>query len=128
MKLLFDKKARRIRFDILYFASIYFLLLTSLILSDIGFVLSVADVVHTQLAGFSGIVWGLAIIMFVVSTFATITTEKGEMNVQNFLLIFLMYVVYSQMWLAVAFNGMVGYIREQIFHKEAKWYKTKRYQ
>lgn len=128
MKLLFDKKARRIRFDILYFASIYFLLLTSLILSDIGFVLSVADVVHTQLAGFSGIVWGLAIIMFVISTFATITTEKGEMNVQNFLLIFLMYVVYSQMWLAVAFNGMVGYIREQIFHKEAKWYKTKRYQ
>lgn len=126
-KLLFDKKARRIWFDIFYFASIYFLLLTSLILSDIAFIFSVADVLHTQLAGFSGIVWGLAIIMFVVSTFATITTEKGEMNVSNFLLIFLMYVVYSQMWLAVAFNGMVGYVREQIFHKEAKWYKTKRY-
>ncbi|GBG95315.1 glycosyltransferase [Ligilactobacillus salitolerans] len=128
MKLLFDKKARRIRFDLLYFASIYFLLLTSLILSDVAFILSVADVFHSQLAGFSGIVWGLAIVMFMVSTFATITTEKGEMTLQNFLLIFLMYVVYSQMWLAVALNGMVGYIREQIFHKEAKWYKTKRYQ
>lgn len=39
-----------------------------------------------------------------------------------------MYLVYSQMWLAVAAHGMVGYVREQVFHQQAKWYKTKRYQ
>ncbi|GEO64420.1 hypothetical protein LNA01_16030 [Companilactobacillus nantensis] len=66
--------------------------------------------------------------MFVISTFVTITTEPGELTFNNLLLILLMYVVYSQMWLAVAAYGMVGYIREQVFHKQAKWYKTKRYQ
>lgn len=57
----------------------------------------------------------------------TITTERGEMTLSNLLLIIFMYLVYSQMWLAVALYGMVGYIREQVFHKQAKWYKTKRY-
>ncbi|MDK6327172.1 hypothetical protein QP182_26125, partial [Escherichia coli] len=41
-KLLFNPKASRIRFDILYFLSIYFLLMTSLVLSDIMLVLSMS--------------------------------------------------------------------------------------
>ena len=126
-RLLFTKAGRKIRFDLLYFLSIYFLLMTSLILSDVMFVLSVAGYVHSDLVGFSNTLWVLAILAFVISTFITITTEKGEMNFKNLMLIVCMYVVYSQMWLAVATNGMVGYVREQIFHKQAKWYKTKRY-
>ena len=127
-KLLFQKKGRPIRFDLLYFLSVYFLLMTSLILSDTVFVLSVAGVAHSDLQGFSNSLWLFAVIMFVASTFLTITTEKGELTFNNFLLIIFMYLVYSQMWLAVAAYGMVGYIREQVFHKQAKWYKTKRYQ
>ena len=126
-KLLFQKKGRPIRFDLLYFLSVYFLLMTSLILSDSVFVLSVAGVVHSDLQGFSNSLWFFAVVMFVVSTFLTITTEKGELTFSNLLLIIFMYLVYSQMWLAVAAYGMVGYIREQVFHKQAKWYKTKRY-
>nr|WP_252898758.1 hypothetical protein [Secundilactobacillus odoratitofui] len=72
-------------------------------------------------------VWGLAILLFILSTFITITTEKGEMTLQNLGLICLMYLAYSQMWLLVAIYGMVGYSREQIFHQQATWYKTKRY-
>ncbi|EHO50831.1 glycosyltransferase, group 2 family protein [Lentilactobacillus kisonensis F0435] len=127
MHLLFSKEARKIRFDLLYFASIYFLLMTSLIFSDTVFVLSVAGVAHSELQGFSNVVWAFAVVLFVISTFTAITTEKGEMTGSNLLLIIVMYLVYSQMWLAVAAYGMVGYIREQIFHKQAKWYKTVRY-
>lgn len=127
-KLLFNPKARRIHFDLLYFLSIYFLLMTSLVLSDTVFVLSVAGYAHTTLQGFSNALWLLAIVLFVVSTFISITTEKGEMTVQNLLTIVLMYITYSQMWLAVAFWGMLQYIREQVFHKQAKWYKTQRFQ
>lgn len=126
-KLLFKREGRPIRFDLLYFLSTYFLLMTALILSDVVFVLSVAGVAHSDLQGFSNSLWLFGILMFVVSTFVTITTEKGEIRFSNLLLIVLMYIVYSQMWLAVAAYGMVGYIREQIFHKQAKWYKTKRY-
>ncbi|GEO64419.1 N-acetylglucosaminyltransferase [Companilactobacillus nantensis] len=52
-KLLFQKKGRPIRFDLLYFLTIYFLLMTSLLLSDSVFVLSVAGIVHSNLQGFS---------------------------------------------------------------------------
>ena len=126
-KLLFQKKGRPIRFDLLYFLTIYFLLMTSLVLSDSVFVLSVAGIVHSNLQGFSNYLWLFAVLMFVISTFVTITTERGELTFSNLLLIIFMYLVYSQMWLAVAAYGMVGYIREQVFHKQAKWYKTKRY-
>ena len=110
--LLFTKRGRPIRFDLLYFLSIYFLLMTSLVLSDTVFVLSVAGKVHSNLQGFSNSLWLLAIVLFVVSTYITITTEKGEMNFSNVLIIILMYITYSQMWLAVAAYGMVGYVRE----------------
>lgn len=127
-KRLFTKEGKHIRFDLIYFMAIYFLLLTSLLLSDVVFVLSVAGVVRSNLVGFSNGLWVAAVLIFIVSTFVTITTEKSEMTFSNILVIAAMYVVYSQMWLAVATNGMVGYIREQIFHQQAKWYKTKRYQ
>lgn len=126
--LLFRKEGRAIRFDLLYFLSTYFVLLSSLILSNTVFVLSVAGIAHSSLQGFSNTLWFFAIVMFVISTFATITTEKGELTFSNLLLIIFMYLVYSQMWLFVATIGMVGYIREQVFHKQAKWYKTKRYE
>ncbi len=89
--------------------------------------LSVAGLAHSDLQGFSNALWLFGIIMFIISTFVTITAEKGEMRFSNVIYIIFMYLVYSQMWLAVAAYGMVGYIREQVFHKQAKWYKTKRY-
>jgi len=79
-KLLFNPKASRIRFDILYFLSIYFLLMTSLVLSDIMLVLSMSGYLTTTLQGFSNSLWLLAILLFIFSTFVSITTEKGEMT------------------------------------------------
>lgn len=128
-RLLFEPKARRIRFDILYFLSIYFLLMTSLVLSDIFLVLSVSGYANTSLEGFSNALWGLAVLLFIFSTYLSISTEKGEMTLQNIGVIALMYVTYSQMWLAVAAYGMFMYIKENVFHKQTqtKWYKTERF-
>lgn len=128
-KLLFDRRARKIRFDILYFLSIYFLLMTSLVLSDVFLVLSISGYAHTNLEGFSNSLWGLAVLLFIFSTFLSISTEKGEMNLQNIGIISLMYVTYSQMWLVVAAYGMFMYIKEKVFRKEnaTKWYKTERF-
>ncbi|WP_462400398.1 glycosyltransferase family 2 protein [Lacticaseibacillus pantheris] len=124
---IFTKAGRHIRFDLIYFMSIYFLLMTSLILSDSVFVLSVAGVVHSDINGFSNGLWLTAVLAFVISTFVTITTEKSEMKFSNLLVIIAMYLIYSQMWLVVAAYWMVNYVREQVFHQQAKWYKTKRY-
>ena len=125
--LLFDRKARKIRFDILYFLSIYFLLMTSLVVSDTLLVMNLMGYLTTTLAGFSGLLWLLAILLFIVGTFITITAEKGEMTLGNVGIIMLMYVTYSQMWLFVAAYGMVMFIKESVLKREAKWYKTERF-
>jgi cellulose synthase/poly-beta-1,6-N-acetylglucosamine synthase-like glycosyltransferase len=125
--LLFNPAAKNIRFDIIYFLSIYFLLLTSLIMSDILLVLHALGYVHTTLASFSSFLWMLAITMFVVGTFITVMTEKGEMRLSNLWIIMLMYISYSQLWIIVAANGLYTYLKDLIFKREVKWYKTERY-
>ncbi len=126
-RLLFDRSARNIRFDILYFLSIYFLLLTSLVMSDILLILHALGYVHTTIAGFSVFLWLLAITLFIVGTFITVITEKGEMKLSNLWIIMLMYVSYCQFWMVVAAYGLYAYLKDLIFKREAKWYKTERY-
>ncbi|MNH93320.1 Poly-beta-1,6-N-acetyl-D-glucosamine synthase [compost metagenome] len=125
--LLFDRSAAKIRFDILYYLSIYFLLLISLVTSDLLLVLHAMGYVHTTIAGLSSFLWLLAIILFVVGIFVTLTTEKGEMSLSNLWIILLMYVSYCQLWMVVAAYGLFNYLKDVIFKREAKWYKTERY-
>ncbi|MHA6531789.1 glycosyltransferase family 2 protein [Paenibacillus sp. BAC0078] len=125
--LLFNKSAAKIRFDILYYLSIYFLLLISLVTSDLLLVLHAMGYVHTTIASLSGFLWLLAIILFVVGIFVTLTTEKGEMSLSNLWIIMLMYVSYCQLWMVVAAYGLYNYLKDVIFKREAKWYKTERY-
>ncbi|MCM3042456.1 glycosyltransferase family 2 protein [Paenibacillus motobuensis] len=127
LPLLFDRSARRIHFDLLYFLSIYFLLLTSLIMSDALLILYALGLVHTTIAGLSSFLWLLAIILFVTGTFVTIITEKGEMRLSNLWIIMLMYISYCQLWMVVAANGLYNYFKDLIFKREVKWYKTERY-
>ncbi|GAB6991098.1 glycosyltransferase family 2 protein [Paenibacillus pini] len=125
--LLFDRSAKRIHFDIIYFLSIYFLLLTSLVMSDLLLILHALGYVHTTIAGFSLFLWVLAIILFILGTFITLITEKGEMRFSNLWIIMLMYISYCQLWMVVAAYGLYNYVKDVIFKREAKWYKTERY-
>ncbi|GGG03818.1 glycosyltransferase family 2 protein [Paenibacillus aceti] len=127
LPLLFDRSAKRIHFDLIYFLSIYFLLLTSLIMSDSLLILYALGLVHTTIAGLSSFLWLLAIILFVTGTFITIITEKGEMRLSNLWIIMLMYISYCQLWMIVAANGLYNYFKDLIFKREVKWYKTERY-
>lgn len=125
--LLFRRSAKRIHFDLLYFLSIYFLLLTSLIVSDALLVLYALGLVYTTIAGLSSFLWLLAIILFVTGTFITLITEKGEMRLSNLWIIMLMYVSYCQLWMVVAAYGLYNYLKDSILKREIKWYKTERY-
>lgn len=127
ISLLFDPRARKIRFDILYFLSIYFLLLTSLVLSDLVLILNILNLFHSTLASFSNIIWVMAIILFIMSTFITLTTEKGEMTLSNLGVIVLMYCSYTKLWMIVACYGFILYIKDRILKSEVKWVKTERF-
>lgn len=125
--LLFKRSAKRIHFDLLYFLAIYFLLLTSLIVSDALLILYALGLVHTTIAGLSSFLWLLAVILFVSGTFITLITEKGEMRLSNLWIIMLMYISYCQLWMIVVAYGMYNYIKDLLFKREVKWYKTERY-
>lgn len=125
--LLFQRKGKGIRFDLLYFLSIYFLLLTSLLVSDAILILYALGLVYTTIAGFSSLLWTLAIVLFILGTFITLTTEKGEMSLSNLGLVSIMYVTYCQMWMVVAAYGLYVYVKDMLFKREMKWYKTERF-
>lgn len=127
ISLLFRPSAKKIRFDILYFLSIYFLLLTALVISDVVLVGTLLGWIHLNLAGFSTLLWIMAIVLFVVETFVTLSTEKGELNVSNLAVIFIMYFTYSKMWMMVAVYGLIKYLEDKLFKRETKWYKTERF-
>jgi cellulose synthase/poly-beta-1,6-N-acetylglucosamine synthase-like glycosyltransferase len=125
---LVDKDAKKIRFDIFYFLSTYFLLLTALVVSDVIFVMNMAGLVSTSIQGFSNLLWFTAFVMFVLGVFIALTTEKGEMSVSNFFIIALMYVSYCQMWIIVTVYGVFSYFKDRIKKQDSKWYKTERFQ
>lgn len=125
---LVDKDARKIRFDIFYFLSTYFLLLTALVVSDVIFFMNMAGLVSTTIQGFSNLLWFTAFVMFILGVFIALTTEKGEMSVSNFFIIALMYVTYCQMWIIVTVYGVFQYFIDRIKKQDSKWYKTERFQ
>jgi hypothetical protein len=96
-------------------------------MSDILLILHALGYVHTTIAGFSVFLWLLAITLFIVGTFITVITEKGEMKLSNLWIIMLMYVSYCQFWMVVAAYGLYAYLKDLVFKREAKWYKTERY-
>lgn len=127
LPLLFSRKTHRIQFDMLYFLSIYFLLLTSLVISDVLLILNAIGYVHVTLAGLSILLWMMAILLFTISTFITLTTEKGELTLSNFFVTLLMYFTYCKMWMVVAVYGAYQYLMDIVFKRTVKWYKTERF-
>ena len=124
---LFQLRQFSVKFDLLYFMSVYFVLLGALIVSDSLFFLNALGLISLTLANLSGMLWFSAICLFVITVFITLTTEKGEMRLSNLLITILMYFTYSKLWMAVAAYGLVQYLIDVILHRRARWYKTERF-
>jgi cellulose synthase/poly-beta-1,6-N-acetylglucosamine synthase-like glycosyltransferase len=124
---LFQLKQFRVKFDVMYFMSVYFLLLSALIISDSLFLLNAIGLIPLTLANLSGLLWFMAICLFVITVFITLTTEKGEMRISNLFITILMYFTYSKLWMVVAAYGLVQYLIDVIFRRGFRWYKTERF-
>lgn len=127
-KYVFDEKAGPMRLDALYYALVYVLMLTSLICSDIIFILGILGYWHVTLGGFSSLLWGLAILLFLLNVLLTLSVEKNEFNFESVLLILLMLFTYSKMWVFVVLKALVLSVQDKIYHKEAVWDKTERFE
>lgn len=122
-----DPTAGAMRLDVVYYGLVYILMLSSLIISDVIFFLSVMGFIHITLGGFSTLLWGMAILVFVVNIMLTLVTEKNEFNIQSMLLVLLMLFTYAKMWVLVVGKAVISSILDQVMDKEVVWDKTVRY-
>lgn len=127
-KYAFDPKAGAMRLDVFYYAIVYVLMLSSLILSDVIFFGGILGFIHVMLGGFSTLLWGMAIVVFVVNVMLTLSTEKNEFTIESLLLVVLMLFTYSKMWVLVAGKAIWLTFTDKIFDKEVTWDKTVRYE
>ncbi|PBE97819.1 glycosyl transferase family 2 [Clostridioides difficile] len=127
IKNIFKQGRNKIVFDIAYFFSVYFLFLTSVIISDILFALSISKLVEISIPINFFLIWILSYILFIIEVSISLTIEKGEATIENIFIVAIMYFTYSQLWLFVAIKGMIEYLKDIIFKREVKWYKTERF-
>lgn len=127
-KYAFDKEAGPMRLDVFYYGLVYVLMLTSLICSDTIFILGILGLCHVTLGGFSSLLWGMAILLFVLNVLITLAVEKNEFSFESALLILLMLFTYSKMWVAVVINAAYLSVQDKIFQKEVVWDKTERFE
>ncbi|HDF3936642.1 TPA: glycosyltransferase family 2 protein, partial [Clostridioides difficile] len=127
IKNIFKQGRNKIVFDIAYFFSVYFLFLTSVIISDILFVLSISKLVEISIPINFFLIWILSYLLFIIEVSISLTIEKGEATIKNIFIVAIMYFTYSQLWLFVAIKGMIEYLKDIIFKREVKWYKTERF-
>lgn len=127
IKNIFKQGRNKIVFDIAYFFSVYFLFLTSVIISDILFVLSISKLVEISIPINFFLIWILSYLLFIIEVSVSLTIEKGEATIKNIFIVAIMYFTYSQLWLFVAIKGMIEYLKDIIFKREVKWYKTERF-
>ncbi|QZY56116.1 glycosyltransferase [Crassaminicella profunda] len=126
-KKIFEQKNTSVLFDLYYFFSVYILFLSSILISDIVFILGLLTDYKISLVGNFIIIWILSYILFVLEVSITLTLEKGESNYKNILLVAIMYFTYCQLWMVVAIRGIAVYLKNSILNREAKWNKTERF-
>lgn len=114
-------------FDLFYYFSVYFLFLTSIILSDIVFLLGIFTDIQIQITGNYIIIWILSYFIFLLQITITLSVEKGEAHKENIFLVSIMYFTYCQLWLAVSIVGMYQFLKNTILRQKTKWYKTERF-
>lgn len=128
MRYIFDPTAGPMRLDVIYYLIVYVLMLSSLVISDYIFFSGILGLVHVTLGGFSTLLWGMAILVFVFNMMLTLSTEKNEFTLNSALLVLLMLFTYAKLWVFVVLKALWLSFEDQVFHKEVKWDKTVRYE
>ncbi len=127
LKLVFQIGSSRVLFDLYYFFSVYFLFLSSIIVSDIIFLISVFTDYKVGISGNFALLWFMTYLVFTVQISIALSIEKGEASLQNILLILMMYFSYCQLWLFVSFYGFYRNFLDRVRKRKTKWYKTERF-
>jgi len=116
-------KNKRLKFDLLYTLSLYYVFFVAVLLSDIIFIFSVTGLISIPLPGPYMYVWIMAFILFIFEIMLAVSFD-GEDTLSNLGFILLMYFTYCQFWIYVILKAVyVEYIKKEKVH----WDKTVRF-
>jgi len=118
---------RKILFDLYYYFSVYFLFLSSIVVSDAIYILGIFTDYKISIQGNFTAIWVLTYLIFVFQILIALSIEKGEIKPYNVFLVFIMYFTYCQLWMFVSFNGIFKNIVNNVLKRKTKWYKTERF-
>jgi cellulose synthase/poly-beta-1,6-N-acetylglucosamine synthase-like glycosyltransferase len=116
-------KSKRMAFDMLYTLSLYYIFFFAVVLSDLLFLISGANLVSITLPGPYTFVWIMAFVLFILEILLAISYDDED-SFSNMALIVLMYFGYCQLWIVVVVRA--GY--KDFFKREKRtWHKTERF-
>ncbi len=116
--------SKRLRMEILYLFSMYYVFLVAIITSDILFLLTASGVVSIQLPGPYNIVWVLAIFLFFAEIMLALSYDRED-SFKALCLMGLMYFTYCQLWIFIV--GRAFYL-DIIKKEKSTWVKTVRFE
>ena len=117
-------KNKRLRFDLLYTMSLYYVFFVAIVISDILFVLSLISLISIPLPGPYTYVWGIAFVLYIFEIALALSFDRED-KVSNIWLIILMYFTYCQLWIYVILRAF--YI-DNIKKEKQFWDKTVRFE
>lgn len=126
-KYTFDPKAGAMRFDTFYYMLTYTVMVSSLTISDIIFVGGMLGTIHVKLAGFSSLLWLMAIFVFIANVMLTLSLERNEFTLESLVLVTVMLFTYAKMWVPVVIKAAWDSLLDAVLHRQVKWDKTVRF-
>ena len=116
-------RSKRLMFDVLYTLSLYYVFFVAIVISDLLFVVSAANLVSIALPGPYTFVWIMAFFLFLFETMLAISYD-GEDRLRHIPVLILMYFTYCQLWIYVVVRALwIEYVRKE----RRTWDKTIRF-
>jgi cellulose synthase/poly-beta-1,6-N-acetylglucosamine synthase-like glycosyltransferase len=116
-------KSRRLRFDLLYTLSLYYIFFVAILVSDLLFIVSALNLVSISLPGPYTFVWVMAFVLFIFEILLAISFDEED-GFRNIALIILMYFTYCQFWIYLVIKAFyLDYVKKS----KRTWDKTIRF-
>jgi cellulose synthase/poly-beta-1,6-N-acetylglucosamine synthase-like glycosyltransferase len=116
-------RSKRLMFDVLYTLSLYYVFFVAIVISDILFIVSAANLVTISVPGPYTFVWIMAFFLFLGETMLAISYD-GEDRARHIPVLFLMYFTYCQLWIYIVIKALwIEYIKKE----KRTWDKTVRF-
>ncbi len=116
-------RSKRLMFDVLYTLSLYYVFFVAIVISDLLFIVSAANLVAISLPGPYTFVWIMAFFLFLGETMLAISYD-GEDRMKHIPVLVLMYFTYCQLWIYIVIKALwMEYVKKE----KRTWDKTVRF-